>query len=127
VGGGRGREPCSTLPDALSWLSVAILQPSQQASRPSRLALLPRPSRPLPPPLLPQEHSAAFAVSGGTTLELTLAQYWSSLGEAALSVELAFHGVQVVPSKVSGRSAAESRQQGWGGEGGGVQGGGGLH
>ena len=89
-----------------------------------------------------QEYGAAFAVAGGTTLELTLAQYWSrwveggpltrctfiaprhyqsgvanypasfrrcctlpplphSLGDATLSAELAFHGVQVIPAKVS--------------------------
>lgn len=98
----------------------------------------------------PQETSAAFAVTGGTTLELTFAQYWSrqawfsaffntagrgcqpaaassalkgfpralrpvscadchgvcasrSLGDASLSAELFFHGVQITPAKVGAR------------------------
>ncbi|PRW39066.1 Tripeptidyl-peptidase 2 isoform A [Chlorella sorokiniana] len=46
-----------------------------------------------------QEMSAAFAVTGGTTLELTFAQYWSSLGDASLSADLSFHGVQATPAK----------------------------
>lgn len=46
-----------------------------------------------------QEFTAAFAVTAGTTLELTLAQAWSSLGAASLSAELAFHGVKVTPAK----------------------------
>jgi hypothetical protein len=48
-----------------------------------------------------QEYTAAFAVTSGTTLELTLAQFWSSLGPASLAAELAFHGVQATPAKVS--------------------------
>ena len=47
-----------------------------------------------------QEATSHFAVTGGTTLELTLAQYWSSLGDASLQAELAFHGVLVDPAKV---------------------------
>lgn len=46
-----------------------------------------------------QETGAAFAVTAGTTLELTLAQYWSSLGDATLNAELSFHGVEVTPAK----------------------------
>ena len=30
---------------------------------------------------------------GGTTLELTLAQFWSSLGPSSLAADVAFHGV----------------------------------
>jgi hypothetical protein len=39
------------------------------------------------------EHTAAMAVIGGSTLELTLAQFWSSGGASSLAAELAFHGV----------------------------------
>lgn len=42
-----------------------------------------------------QKNVIPFAVIGGTSLELTIAQFWSSLGEAALDVELSFHGVEV--------------------------------
>lgn len=37
--------------------------------------------------------SRSFAVMGGRTLELALAQYWSSLGQGSFDVELAFHGL----------------------------------
>ncbi len=36
----------------------------------------------------------SFAVEGGRTLELCLAQYWSSLGAGTFDLELAFHGVE---------------------------------
>lgn len=39
-----------------------------------------------------QEYAAAFGVAGGTTLELTLAQFWSSLGDASLAVRAAAAG-----------------------------------
>lgn len=48
------------------------------------------------------ESVAAFAVTGGATLELTLAQYWSSLGGAELEAELAFHGVDARPLAIDG-------------------------
>lgn len=35
------------------------------------------------------------SVVGGATLELTVAQFWSSLGAASVEVELSFHGVQL--------------------------------
>lgn len=41
------------------------------------------------------DHTASLAVLPGTTLEVTLAQFWSSLGDSALDVELTFHGVQL--------------------------------
>ena len=72
---------------------------------PPRLCLpqpLPPCSPPPPPPprAVLQETAAAFPVTAGTTLELTLAQFWSSLGEASLHAELFFHGVAVTPAKV---------------------------
>ncbi len=42
------------------------------------------------------ERVESFAVTGGRTLELCLAQYWSSLGEAEAEFTLQFHGL--VPS-----------------------------
>ncbi|MBW3543017.1 MAG: tripeptidyl peptidase II, partial [Planctomycetes bacterium] len=36
----------------------------------------------------------SFAVEGGRTLELCLAQYWSSLGESEVEFELVFHGLE---------------------------------
>lgn len=41
------------------------------------------------------ENTATFAVAQGTTLELTVAQFWSSLGTSTLDMELTFHGVEV--------------------------------
>ena len=35
----------------------------------------------------------SFPVTGGRTLELTLAQYWSSLGDTEAEFELTFHGI----------------------------------
>ena len=43
-------------------------------------------------------HVFSFSVIGAATLELTLSQFWSSLGEGNLEVEVAFHGVNVVGS-----------------------------
>lgn len=36
-----------------------------------------------------------FAVAGGSTLELTFAQFWSSRGPVNLTVHVAFHGVEL--------------------------------
>ena len=41
-----------------------------------------------------QERVESFAVTGGRTLELCFAQYWSSLGEAELELTLQFHGIR---------------------------------
>jgi len=41
-----------------------------------------------------QERVESFAVTGGRTLELCFAQYWSSLGEAELELSLQFHGLR---------------------------------
>lgn len=41
-----------------------------------------------------QEVVQSFAVTGGLTLELCLAQYWSSLGPSALDCRLTFRGLQ---------------------------------
>lgn len=44
------------------------------------------------------DHLVAFSVAAGGTLELTLAQFWSSLGGVTLEVDLTFHGVLVEPA-----------------------------
>ena len=46
------------------------------------------------------EKSLSFAVTGGATLEVTFAQFWSSLGPSSLEAEVAFHGVQAAPAAV---------------------------
>ncbi len=43
----------------------------------------------------------SFAVTGGRTLELCLAQYWSSLGEAEAEFTLQFHGLRPSSEVVS--------------------------
>ena len=35
----------------------------------------------------------SFAVTGGRTLEVAIAQYWSSLGKTGCTVDIAFHGI----------------------------------
>jgi len=40
-------------------------------------------------------HVMNFKLTGAATLEITLSQFWSSLGEGNLEVEVAFHGVGV--------------------------------
>ena len=42
------------------------------------------------------KRSIVFPVVGGRMLEICLAQYWSSLGNSSVSVEIEFHGVQIV-------------------------------
>ncbi|GAB4814120.1 hypothetical protein N2152v2_001166 [Parachlorella kessleri] len=44
------------------------------------------------------DHVSSFAVRAGGTLEVTLAQFWSSLGSATLDVDISFHGVEVQPA-----------------------------
>ena len=41
-----------------------------------------------------EEQVRSFAVEGGATLELCVAQYWSSLGEGTCELELTFHGIE---------------------------------
>lgn len=43
----------------------------------------------------------AVQVAGGGTLEITLGQFWSSLGESSLDAELEFHGAVAEPSSIS--------------------------
>ena len=45
------------------------------------------------------EHQASFPVVPGSTLEMTIAQFWSSFGKNSISVDLTFHGVDVQPAK----------------------------
>lgn len=52
-------------------------------------------------------HVMSFKLSPASTLEVTLSQFWSSLGEGNLDVEVAFHGVGVVQG--SGVIAGPSR------------------
>ena len=40
-------------------------------------------------------------VAGGGTLEITLGQFWSSLGESSLTTELEFHGAVAEPSSIA--------------------------
>ena len=42
------------------------------------------------------KRSIVFSVVGGRMLEICLAQYWSSLGDSSVSVEIEFHGLQIV-------------------------------
>lgn len=52
-------------------------------------------------------HVMSFKLMPASTLEITLSQFWSSLGEGTLDVEVAFHGVAVVQG--SGVIAGPSR------------------
>ncbi|MEW5318316.1 MAG: hypothetical protein WDW38_009545 [Sanguina aurantia] len=44
------------------------------------------------------EHTVNIPVSGGSTMEVTLAQFWSSLGDSSLTYEIQFHGVGLASS-----------------------------
>ncbi|KAF6251901.1 subtilase family-domain-containing protein [Scenedesmus sp. NREL 46B-D3] len=44
------------------------------------------------------EYTTAFKVAGDATLELTLSQFWSSLGDSSMEVELSFHGLDAQPA-----------------------------
>lgn len=41
------------------------------------------------------EWTSAFQVVGDTTMEITLSQFWSSLGDSSIEVEVSFHGLTV--------------------------------
>lgn len=43
-----------------------------------------------------------FPVVGGVTLEICLAQFWSSLGNHKVSLEITFHGVQIANNVAGG-------------------------
>ncbi|GBG25276.1 Tripeptidyl-peptidase 2 [Hondaea fermentalgiana] len=45
--------------------------------------------------------SRAMAVQGGGTVEICVAQYWSSLGSGPIDIEVRFAGVTPMPSKLS--------------------------
>ncbi|CAG8458801.1 9948_t:CDS:2 [Ambispora gerdemannii] len=47
-----------------------------------------------------------FAVLGGVTLEVCLAQFWSSLGNHAVSLEFTFHGIQLANHTANGENVA---------------------
>lgn len=57
--------------------------------------------------LAPGSHTQMnFPVAGGATLELTLAQFWSSRGPASLSLEVAFHGLALGGAGSTGNGGA---------------------
>ena len=33
-------------------------------------------------------------------MELTIAQFWSSLGESSIDIDISYHGIQVAPSSI---------------------------
>ncbi|CAG8610460.1 383_t:CDS:2, partial [Dentiscutata heterogama] len=43
-----------------------------------------------------------FAVCGGVTMEICVAQYWSSIGNHDVSLEFIFHGIQISNNAISG-------------------------
>ncbi|RIB23882.1 subtilase family-domain-containing protein [Gigaspora rosea] len=43
-----------------------------------------------------------FAVCGGATMEICVAQYWSSIGNHDISLEFVFHGIQIANNAISG-------------------------
>lgn len=45
-------------------------------------------------------------VVGDASLELTLSQFWSSLGNSSMTVELSFHGLQVSPVVADTKNAS---------------------
>lgn len=45
-------------------------------------------------------HHMSLSVMPGGTLEVTLSQFWSSLGTGVLDVEVKFHGVEIHPGAV---------------------------
>lgn len=56
------------------------------------------------------ESAAAFAVADGATMEVTLAQFWSSLGGSRLSAELSFHGVTLTTASTQLAGVDGSKQ-----------------
>ena len=44
--------------------------------------------------------AGAFKVIGGSTLELTVAQFWSSLGDSSFNMEIKYHGLDTTPNSV---------------------------
>ena len=41
------------------------------------------------------EHTLHFRALQASTLEITLAQFWSSLGPGRVSVDVVFHGIEL--------------------------------
>lgn len=54
------------------------------------------------------EHRACFPVIPGSSLEITMSQFWSSFGKNKISTDLTFHGVNVMPGKNQSFSFDES-------------------
>lgn len=46
-------------------------------------------------------YNKSFSVLPGVTMELCLAQFWSSLGDSTVSVEMKFHGLQILQPSTS--------------------------
>ncbi|GES95610.1 tripeptidyl-peptidase 2-like [Rhizophagus clarus] len=49
-----------------------------------------------------QVEKRRFAVHGGVTLEICLAQFWSSLGNHTVSLDFVFHGLQIINNTNNG-------------------------
>ncbi|CAG8643412.1 13260_t:CDS:2, partial [Cetraspora pellucida] len=49
-----------------------------------------------------QIEKRSFSVCGGLTMEICLAQFWSSIGNHDMSLEFVFHGIQISNSALSG-------------------------
>jgi len=79
----------------LGWVGLGwVILVSSEAS--SRLKRTSQRTQHIATQLTPSNNAHRNArVIGGSTLELALAQFWSSLGSAAIDVEISFHGVQV--------------------------------
>jgi len=45
-------------------------------------------------------HRPQLQVVGSSTMEVTLAQFWSSLGASSVDVEVSFHGVECSPASL---------------------------
>jgi tripeptidyl-peptidase-2 len=52
------------------------------------------------------ESTSTFAVTSNTTLEITIAQFWSSLGDSTLDIELIFHGIDIKTNSGSGNGSS---------------------
>lgn len=50
-------------------------------------------------------HTLSMAVAPGTALEVTLAQFWSSMGSGAVDAQVSFFGVECSPSALTAMDA----------------------
>ncbi|CAG8537845.1 24786_t:CDS:10, partial [Racocetra persica] len=52
-----------------------------------------------------QIEKKSFAVCGGVTMEICVAQFWSSIGNHDISLEFVFHGIQISNNAISGNKS----------------------